>query len=107
MPRPARTWRSPGWSSPACVGSRTSYQSCTSSEGDPAELDEKERGRLGIRPLPGSLEEALDALESDEVVRSWFSKDLLDCYLGMKRTEISLLDGADPQEACERYLRVY
>ncbi len=76
-------------------------------EGDPAELDEKERGRLGIRPLPGSLEEALDALESDAVVRSWFSKDLLDCYLGMKRTEISLLDGADPQEACERYLRVY
>ena len=75
-------------------------------EGDPSELDEEERERLGIRPLPDSLEAALDALESDAVVRSWFSKDLLDCYLSVKRTEISLLEGADPREACERYLRV-
>ena len=76
-------------------------------EGDPSELDEEKRRRLGIRPLPGSLGEALDALESDEVVRSWFSKDLLECYLSVKRTEISLLEGAEPKEACERYLRVY
>src|SRR3712207_2762199 len=32
-------------------------------EGDPSELDEAERRRLGIRPLPASLEEALEALE--------------------------------------------
>ena len=76
-------------------------------EGDPSELDEEERRRLGLRSLPNSLEEALGALESDAVVRSWLSKDLLDCYLSLKRTEISLLDGADPKEACERYLRVY
>ena len=76
-------------------------------EGDPSELDEEERRRLGIRPLPASLGEALDALEADEVVRSWFSADLLECYLGVKRTEISLLGGAEPKEACERYLRVY
>ncbi len=75
--------------------------------GDPSGLDEEERRRLGIRQLPGSLEEALGALESDAVVSSWFSKDLLDCYLSVKRTEISLLDGAEPKEACERYLRVY
>jgi glutamine synthetase len=76
-------------------------------EGDPSELDEKERRRLGVRPLPNSLDEALGALESDAVVRSWFAPDLWDCYLSVKRTEISLLDGADPKEACERYLRVY
>jgi hypothetical protein len=40
-------------------------------------------------------------------VRSWVSKDLLDCYISVKRTEISLLEGAKPEEACERYLRVY
>jgi glutamine synthetase len=74
---------------------------------DPSELDEEERRRLGIRPLPNSLEEALGALESDAVVRSWFSSNLLDCYLSVKRTEISLLDGAEPKEACESYLRVY
>ena len=76
-------------------------------QGDPSELDEEERGRLGIRPLPNSLEEALGALESDAVVRSWFSKDLFECYLSVKRTEISLLEGTEPKEACERYLHVY
>src|SRR5215210_3216526 len=76
-------------------------------QGDPSELGEEERERLGVRPLPNSLEEALEALESDAVVRSWFSSDLWDCYLSVKRTEISLLEGAKPREACERYLRVY
>jgi glutamine synthetase len=76
-------------------------------EGDPSELREVERRRLDIRPLPSSLAEALEALEADTVVRSWFSQDLWDCYLSVKRTEISLLDGAEPREACERYLRVY
>ena len=76
-------------------------------EGDPSELDEEERRRLGIRPLPATLEEALEALEGDEIVRSWLSRDLFDCYVSVKRTEISLLEGADPRAACERYGRVY
>jgi len=76
-------------------------------EGDPSEMDEAERDRLGVRPLPNSLEEAIEALESDATVRSWFSRDLLDCYLSVKRTEISLLEATEPREACERYLRVY
>ncbi len=76
-------------------------------KGDLSELDEEERSRLGVKALPNSLEEALQALEADEVVRSWVSKDLLDCYISVKRTEISLLEGAKPEEACERYLRVY
>ena len=40
-------------------------------------------------------------------MRSWLSRDLYDCYVGVKRTEISLLEGADPEEFCERYGRVY
>jgi glutamine synthetase len=76
-------------------------------EDDPTGLDEEEKRRLGIIELPGSLEEALGALEYDEVVRSWLSKDLLDCYSSVKRNEINLLEGTEPREACERYLRVY
>jgi glutamine synthetase len=75
--------------------------------GDLSELDEEERRRLGVKELPNSLEEALRALEDDEVVRSWLSRDLYDCYVGVKRTEISLLEDAKPEEACERYMRVY
>ncbi len=76
-------------------------------EGDPSGLDEEDRRQLGVRPLPASLGEALEALEGDASVRSWLSRDLFDCYLSVKRTEISLLEGADPREGCERYGRVY
>jgi glutamine synthetase len=74
---------------------------------DPAELDEDERDRLGVRRLPESLEAALDALEADEVVRSWFPDELWDCYLSLKRTEVRLVEGLDPEQLCERYLHVY
>ena len=76
-------------------------------KGDPSGLDEEDRHRLGVRPLPASLGEALEALEGDASVRSWLSRDLFECYVGVKRTEISLLEGADPEEACERYGHVY
>ena len=75
--------------------------------GASCELAEGGLERPGVRLLPASLEEALGALVSDRVVRSWFSEDLLDCYLGVKRTEVSLLEGASPEEACERYLNAY
>lgn len=74
---------------------------------DPASLTDEERDRLHVHRLPSSLNEALDALEADEVVRSWFPKDLWDCYLSLKRTEIALLEGLEPRERCERYLSVY
>ncbi len=76
-------------------------------EGTPFGIDEETARRLGARPLPLSLGEALEALEGDETVRSWLSRDLFDCYVGVKRTEISLLEDADPREACERYANVY
>ena len=75
--------------------------------GDVSELDDEERRRLGVKTLPASLEEALRALEADEVVRSWVPDDLLECHIGVKRTEISLLQGLSLEEACERYLSVY
>jgi hypothetical protein len=46
--------------------------------------------------LLGSLDEALEALATDEVVRSWSSSDLWDCYLSVKRNEIDLLERAEP-----------
>lgn len=74
---------------------------------DPATLSDTERRTLGASRLPTSLPAALQALEADQVVRSWFPGDLWDCYLSMKRTEIDLLDGLDPREQCSRYANVY
>jgi len=49
----------------------------------------------GVPALPSSLEEALHALESDEVVRSWFDPRLLATHLSVKRSELAQLAGLD------------
>jgi glutamine synthetase len=57
--------------------------------------------------LPRSLEEALAALEADEVTASWWSAEAKSAYLAFKRAEIKELEGATPEEICERYAAVY
>ena len=70
-------------------------------------MDEAERERLGIRRLPASLGESLEALQQDATVTGWFSKDFIDCYLAMKRMEMSIVSGSTPDELCARYSAVY
>ena len=74
---------------------------------DPSDLDPAERERLGIRPLPTSLAEALDLLERDTTIRSWFSDNLWEAYFGLKRMEIEHLQDLTDQERCGRYYRVH
>jgi glutamine synthetase len=74
---------------------------------DPADLSEDERARLGAHRLPSSLDGALAALEADEVARGWFPRELWDCYVSLKRTEMGLLAELPPAEACARYVDVY
>jgi glutamine synthetase len=69
-------------------------------------LDEAARGRLGIRPLPGTLEEALAAIEADERAVAWFAADLLATHLDIRRTELAALRDATPEERCARYADV-
>ncbi|MFB6439746.1 glutamine synthetase family protein [Streptomyces sp. NPDC056411] len=49
----------------------------------------------GVPALPASLEEALHALEADDVVRSWFDPRLLATHLSVKRSELAQLAGLD------------
>ena len=76
-------------------------------DSDPSDLDAAERARLGIQELPTSLGAALDALERDTTVRSWFSDNLWQAYLGLKRFEIEHLRDLSDDEMCRRYYRVY
>lgn len=76
-------------------------------ERDPAEVAADERERLGAHRLPESLEAALEALEVDGEVRSWFPDDMWQCYLAHKRYEIEQLEGLDLDERCARYRAVY
>ena len=54
---------------------------------DPAALSEEERDRLGAYRLPMSLDEALLALEQDEVLTKALGKPLAHEYLIVKRAE--------------------
>jgi glutamine synthetase len=55
---------------------------------DPDALSDAERARRGIRRLPTSLGEALDALERDEVLRGALGETLAKEYLAVKRAEV-------------------
>ncbi|MHB0965438.1 MAG: glutamine synthetase family protein, partial [Bellilinea sp.] len=51
------------------------------------ELNREEREELGVAELPGSLKEALDEFERDEVVKSGFSPSLYESFMRAKRSE--------------------
>jgi glutamine synthetase len=56
-------------------------------EVDPATIEEDERMRRGIRPLPASQREALDALEADPVLVGALGPVLAESYLAVRRSE--------------------
>jgi glutamine synthetase len=62
---------------------------------------------LPAEAFPGSLPEALSALEQDEVMRSWLPADLLRTYLSVKRSEISAVADLPADQVQARYARAY
>ncbi len=57
--------------------------------------------------LPRSLEEALAALQADELAEGWWSREAKSAYLAFKRAEIRALEGITTEEICTRYAAVY
>ena len=74
---------------------------------DPAALEESEAARYGVGALPASLEESLEALAADEIVRAWMGPLLYDAYVSVKRSELDSVAGLDLGEVCRRYAAVY
>jgi glutamine synthetase len=62
---------------------------------DPATLDEHERGRRGIVPLPATQAEALDALERDPVLAAALGPVLAGSYLAVRRSEWAAYSAGD------------
>lgn len=75
--------------------------------GDPADLSESERAAKGLLRLPETIEAALEALDKDQTVRSWFSPLFLETFQGMKAFEMKTLAGLSEEAICERYRTVY
>jgi glutamine synthetase len=74
---------------------------------DPDTLSDDERARRGIRRLPRSLDEALDALERDEVLRAALGNVLAQAYLGVKRSEARAFEGKGIAYELERHFHIY
>lgn len=74
---------------------------------DPADYTEAERKKLGIRPLPSSLGEALDLMLASKTVCGWMPDTLRDSYVAVKRKEIAMFAGTTSEAMCKRYHDAY
>jgi glutamine synthetase len=64
-------------------------------EVDPATIDERERAARGIARLPETQEQALAALEADEVLIAALGPVLAESYLAVRRSEWEAYSAGD------------
>ena len=80
--------------------------------GDPQEIDpgnysDEERTRRGIRRLPTSLDEALDELEHDDVLKEALGPLLATSYVAVKRNEAAFFKEKTPEEETRQHFYKY
>jgi glutamine synthetase len=71
------------------------------------EMSDAEREGAGVRPLPRSLDQALDNLATTDVARDWLGELFFDVYLRFKRAERRAIESLSAAEICARYADVY
>ena len=76
-------------------------------EVDPGNYSDEERERRGIRLLPTSLDEALDELERDEVLKEALSPLLATSYIAVKRNEAAFFRDKTPEEEANQHFYKY
>jgi glutamine synthetase len=74
---------------------------------DPSTLDEQAAERFGVGALPRTLDEALDALAGDGVLRAALGEPLYEAYAALKRAELALVSELPVEERCRRYAEAY
>lgn len=75
--------------------------------GDPGSLSEGEREKLGLRRLPLTLEDAVQALKADETVTGWFAPALIESFVGVKSAEVERARSMTPEDVCSLYGKLY
>ena len=74
---------------------------------DPGNYSDEERERRGIRRLPTSLDEALDELERDEVLKQALGSLLANSYIAVKRNEAAFFKEETPEEEARQHFYKY
>ncbi len=74
---------------------------------DPATLGDEERAVRGIRPLPASPDEALDALEGDEVLVEALGEPLVRTHVAVARAQAAMARELSPEEVATMAADLY
>jgi glutamine synthetase len=74
---------------------------------DPATLSDEERASRGIRPLPASPDEALDALEEDEVLMEAFGEPLVRTHVAVARAQAAMAKELEPEDVAATAAMLY
>ena len=74
---------------------------------DPAMLSDEERQSRGIRPLPASPDEALDALESDETLKETLGEPLVRTHVAVARAQAAIARELSPEEVASTAAMLY
>ena len=74
---------------------------------DPALLGDEERASRGIRPLPTSLEEALDALEGDDALVQALGEPLVRTHVAVARAQAAIARELPPEKVAATAAMLY
>jgi glutamine synthetase len=74
---------------------------------DPALLDDEERASRGIRPLPTSLDEALDALEGDDALVQALGEPLVRTHVAVARAQAAIARELPPEKVAATAAMLY
>jgi glutamine synthetase len=74
---------------------------------DPATLSEEERATRGIVSFPASPDEALDALEADDVLIEALGEPLVRTHLAVARAQAEMARETSPEEVAATAATLY
>jgi glutamine synthetase len=74
---------------------------------DPATLSDEERTSRGIRPLPASSDEALDALEGDAAIKEALGGPLVRTHVAVARAQAEIARELPPEEVARTAAMFY
>ena len=74
---------------------------------DPATLSDEERASRGIRPLPASPDEALDALEEDDALVEALGERLVRTHVAVARAQAAIAGELPPEEVAATAAMLY
>jgi glutamine synthetase len=74
---------------------------------DPATLSDEERAERNIRPLPASLDTALNALENDGVLIDALGAPLVRTHLAVGRAQAEIAREITPEEVAAAAAMIY